>query len=148
MSSNIGERTRTHGMCRTPEYAAWSRIKLRCHNPSHPDYSDYGARGILMCDEWKHSFVAFYAYVGAKPKGTSIDRIDNARGYEPGNVQWATPLKQAQNTRNNLTIFAFGKSQCLAEWAREYSLCPETISYRLKQGIDPELAISRRPYES
>jgi hypothetical protein len=52
-----------------------------------------------MCPEWRTSFSAFIAHIGARPPGMSIDRIDNNRGYEPGNVRWASPLEQSQNSR-------------------------------------------------
>jgi hypothetical protein len=52
-----------------------------------------------MCPSWEHSFADFFAYVGPAPSGTTLDRIDNNKGYEPGNVRWATKTVQARNTR-------------------------------------------------
>lgn len=146
-NARIGNLNRTHSMARTPEYSAWNRMKRRCQNESCPDYPQYGARGITVCDEWINSFEAFYAHVGPKPKGYSIDRIDNSKGYCHGNVRWATPLEQARNTRSNKYITAFGRTQCLAKWAAESGLCAETIAHRMGRGLSPEVAISRRPYD-
>jgi hypothetical protein len=86
--------------CTTPEYSCWSQIKQRCLNPNDQDYPDYGARGIYVCEAWLHDFDAFYAHVGARPSGKhSLDRIDNDKGYEPGNVRWTEWNIQAINRR-------------------------------------------------
>lgn len=90
----------THGMRDTPEYAIWCAMKARCHNPNDRDFKYYGARGVRVCDTWRTSFEAFIADVGRRPDPTlSIERLDNAKGYEPGNVAWATKEAQARNRR-------------------------------------------------
>lgn len=88
-----------HGMTGTPEYRSWAHMKERCSNPSCADWHSYGGRGIRVCDEWRNSFEAFYAYLGPRPEGTSIDRIDVDGHYEPGNVRWADKWTQARNKR-------------------------------------------------
>lgn len=88
-----------HGMRRSPEYRAWIAAKVRCGNPRDRGYPNYGGRGITFCDEWLHDFPGFFAHAGPRLKGTTLDRIDNDRGYEPGNVRWATPKEQAANRR-------------------------------------------------
>lgn len=92
-----------HGMSHTPEYSAWRNMVGRCTPGSrryevHREY--YGDRGITVCDQWRASFVNFLADVGPRPSDQhSLDRIDNDKGYEPGNVRWATASEQAQNRR-------------------------------------------------
>lgn len=97
-SQKSGERRRSHGRTRTPEYRAWSQLIQRCTNPKNPRYSTYGARGISVCKRWLQ-FAHFLEDMGARPAADlSIDRVDNDRGYEPGNCRWATRSQQAQNT--------------------------------------------------
>jgi hypothetical protein len=71
----------------------------RCTSPKSPNYGYYGARGIAVCERWL-KFENFYADMGERPAGTSIDRINSDRNYEPGNCRWATRREQQQNSRN------------------------------------------------
>lgn len=90
----------THGNARadqTTEYRIWKGIIQRCTNPARPAWKYYGGRGITVCDRWRYSFENFFADMGPRPSGRSIDRIDNDGNYEPGNCRWATPQEQRAN---------------------------------------------------
>ncbi|MFB6955481.1 AP2 domain-containing protein [Streptomyces sp. NPDC056309] len=96
-------RSRTHGMRDSSEYAIWTSMKQRCLNPAHRRYENYGGRGITVCPRWQTSFEAFLADMGPRPsKDHTLDRLDNDRGYEPGNVAWRTYREQAANRRPQL----------------------------------------------
>tara|TARA_R110002126_G_scaffold60258_8_gene157098 strand:+ start:97 stop:618 length:522 start_codon:yes stop_codon:yes gene_type:complete len=85
---------------RTPEYIAWEAMKHRCSMAYHSPHL-YHDRGISVCPEWYVSFVSFLYYIGPHPGGRySLDRINNERGYEPGNVRWARWEVQSTNKRN------------------------------------------------
>lgn len=77
--------------------SSWTAMIGRC-KPSSRVYKYYGASGIAVCDRWL-TFSNFLADMGYRPEGLTIDRIDNSRGYEPGNCQWATMLEQSNNRR-------------------------------------------------
>jgi hypothetical protein len=85
---------------RSPEYQSWAAMWARCRatDPMDRRFRDYVARGITVCERWR-SFETFLADMGPRPAGTSIDRIDNDRGYEPGNCRWATDTQQNLNKR-------------------------------------------------
>lgn len=93
-----------HGFCgkgniHPTEYTSWREMKTRCYNKNNKSYKNYGARGIKVCDGWLNSFENFYIDMGPKPKGYSLDRINNDGDYEPSNCRWATALQQANNRR-------------------------------------------------
>lgn len=91
---------KTHGCAHNYLYNTFMTIIGRCENPKNQAYSRYGGRGITIYPAWRHDFLAFYNYVGERPsKEYSLDRIDNDKGYEPGNLRWATKREQALNTR-------------------------------------------------
>ncbi len=95
-----------HGLSKLPEYITWMSIKARCYNKNVWQFYRYGGRGIIVCDKWKHSFVAFYKDMGNKPfDRAEIDRIDNDGNYGPSNCRWVTPMENKRNTmRIKLTI--------------------------------------------
>ena len=86
----------SHGRAATGEYKSWHGMIDRCENSKHPKFARYGGRGIFACKRW-HVFENFFKDMGPRPKGTSIDRINNDGNYEPGNCKWSTPTEQNNN---------------------------------------------------
>lgn len=125
----------THGLSYTPEYRAWQTMRLRCLVPSNPAYSDYGGRGITVCERWKDSCANFVADMGRKPSGRhELDRIDNNKGYEPGNCRWATRTENDRNRRSNRHLTHEGVTRTLAEWCEIKCLPRDTVQKRLAAG--------------
>lgn len=137
-----------HG-CATPgkqtvEYKVWDAINQRCNNPNAQAYRNYGGRGIKLCPEWTGpgGFVKFLAHVGKRPSpDLSLDRIDNEKGYEPGNTRWVNRKTQTRNRRGNINIEIDGITRNLAEWAELYDLSYHCLWRRLRYGMNPKLAI-------
>lgn len=89
----------------TRGYTKWVSMKQRCSNKNHPGYVYYGGRGIKVCERWtcEDGFDNFIDDLGHPPDGLTLERIDNDKGYEPGNVRWATWAEQAKNKRKKGT---------------------------------------------
>jgi hypothetical protein len=97
-----------HGMYGTPTYWSWSSMKQRCYNTKASGYEYYGGAGIQVCERWKVDFKNFLADMGERPEGTTLDRIDSSKDYEPGNCRWAdhTTQRVNQKTRNSTSGYA------------------------------------------
>ena len=121
-----------HGQHNSKVYGVWEAMLDRCRNASHPSYPDYGGRGIVVCDEW-HRFEAFIRDMGERPANTSLDRIDNSRGYEPGNCRWADAKTQARNRRDNRFVVLNGESMCATDAARSLGVDPPSLWGRIRK---------------
>jgi hypothetical protein len=84
----------------TREYNSWTSMKTRCYNENYNGYVKYGLRGIKVCDRWINSFENFLNDMGPRPENTTLDRIDNNKGYEPSNCRWSTISVQNTNRRS------------------------------------------------
>lgn len=79
-------------------YSSYDCMKLRCLNPRAVGYKNYGGRGITICGRWRSSFHNFYADMGDRPPGMTLDRIDRDGNYEPSNCRWASYTTQRVNS--------------------------------------------------
>ena len=129
-----------HNMTGSPTFIIWVSMKQRCFNPNQSDYLCYGGRGITVCARWL-SFPNFLEDMGERPKGLSLDRIDNDGNYAPENCRWATRTEQANNMRSNCNITVNNKTHTIAEWESIQGFSKGVIGYRIRHGWTPKKAI-------
>lgn len=122
-----------HGLQKTPTYNSWASMIQRCTNPNNPNFKDYGARGVRVCDSWR-VFANFHLDMGLPPDRHTLERVNNSGNYEPGNCIWATRRTQSYNKRNNLILTVNGKTGCLAELAAHFGVRYMTAWKRLRRG--------------
>ena len=134
---------RTHGKRRSSEYAIWVNMIARCTKETRPDYARYGGRGIKVCERWR-AFENFYADMGPRPSPRhSLDRVDNDRNYEPGNVRWATATEQGRNQRSNRIVTYMGQPMTLSEACERAGLNEGTVRSRIdRYGWTAEAALT------
>lgn len=133
---------RTHGMTKTPEHRTWGSMIQRCENKKHQAFSNYGGRGIKVCQQWRDSFQQFFIDMGNRPKGTSLDRINVNGDYEPSNCRWATDIQQKNNRRDNRYIKWEGETYTLSNLAKKHGITYNILSKRLAAGWDIENALT------
>lgn len=116
----------------TPEYRAWSCMKVRCENRGHDSYPRYGGRGIVVCKRWRHDFLAFLADMGPRPSPVhSLDRKNNDGPYCKSNCRWATREQQMANRGDAVRLTFRGRTLSIAEWARELGILRNTLWRRI-----------------
>jgi hypothetical protein len=132
-NTDIQKFNRKHGMSGTRIFWVWDKMLSRCYKKNDKGYHNYGERGIYVCDRWKE-FENFYADMGDKPEGLTIERIDNDGPYSPENCRWATRQDQCNNLRKNLKVTHEGITKTLPQWARHYGISYHAIRQRYELG--------------
>lgn len=124
-----------------PLYTVWQGMRRRCLTPTYRQWSDYGGRGITICDRWE-SFETFVADMGERPRGYTLDRVDNDGPYSPENCRWASRKEQQLNRRNTIYVDVRGEAYRLQDLADISGHKPETIRARVDKGLSYEEVIS------
>ena len=119
---------------RTPTYGVWTSMKCRCLCKTHVQYSEYGGRGIKVCNRWQESYAAFVNDMGEAPPGMQIDRIDNDGNYERSNCRWATRVQQQRNKRSSRVITYKDESLSIHDWSERTGIPVSRLAYRLRLG--------------
>jgi hypothetical protein len=131
-----------HHQSRTPTHKSWTSMVKRCRNPT-PQYYD-----IKVCHRWRCSFLNFLDDMGERPGPEyTLDRIDNDKGYYPGNCRWATAKEQARNRRTNHLITYRGKTLPIAVWADHVGLKGKCLRSRINRGWPIEKALNIPKYK-
>lgn len=128
----------------TGTYRCWASMLARCQNPETLAFPRYGGRGITVCIRW-WLFDNFLSDMGERPVGLTLERLDNSKGYGPGNCAWRTPKQQARNTRQNRVMTVNGVTACMAELCEYFQINSETVRCRLKRGWDVNRAFLTPP---
>lgn len=131
-----------HGMCNTKLYWSWQTLRLRCDNPRHPKYKNYGGRGITYDKKWEifmgfmedmyESYQKHFEKYGRL--NTSLDRIDVNGNYCKENCRWATQKEQARNKQKHVYVTVFGESMQAKEVSEKYKIPYPTIMSRVYAG--------------
>lgn len=118
----------THRMTGTRIYRIWKSMRVRCNNPKHKSYKNYGGRGIKICPEW-NDFQTFYEWsmLHGYEDNLTIDRIDVNGNYEPKNCRWITKYDQNLNRRNTVTLLYQGKNYTPTELSNVMGISVYTI---------------------
>jgi hypothetical protein len=134
-------RFKTHGFGAHYLYGTWHHMHQRCKNPKTKQYSDYGGRGITVCERWNSIANFMEDMLPTHVKGLTLDRIDNDKGYSPENCKWSTHIEQRRNMRKNINITIEGRTQCLTAWCLELDVNYFMVNQRIRTGKDPVQAL-------
>jgi hypothetical protein len=143
-ASATGKKNKTHGFSRArpPEYLAWCNMRNRCTNPNNRVFPHYGGRGISVCKRWD-KFEAFFADMGKRPLGRTLERRDVNGDYTPSNCIWATQATQMRNTTRNRTISTPQGDMLMCDAALRYGISRSTIFFRIKRGWSEHDAVTK-----
>lgn len=128
-----------HGLYGTPAYISWYSMLTRCRNKNREEWKSYGGRGIKVCKRW-HKFENFYADMGPRPKGTTLDRIDVNGNYEPKNCRWANDHEQSRNKQTGLKLSEsdvldiFKSKKSTEELSAKFKISQSYV-YQIRQGL-------------
>lgn len=139
-----------HHMRRSRFYNIWSGIVTRCFNPKMDRYADYGGRGLTLAKRWVDfknfrddmldSYVNHVSLFGSHD--TTIERVNNDKGYSKQNCMWVTRKQQARNKRTSRLVTFKGETLCVAEWSERLNINYGTLISRLKRGWSVKRALT------
>lgn len=112
-------------------YWIWGAMIQRCENPNNKYFYNYGARNIVVCNEWRVSFKKFLSDVGIPKEGLTLERKNNNLGYFKENCYWASRHEQSMNRR----MFKSNKSGVKGIEFREYG------AYRVRARRNKKLVL-------
>jgi len=121
----------------------------RCTNPGHPSWSNYGARGVRVCERWLASWDNFYEDMGARPSGEHwLDRLDNDGDYRKDNCAWVHRKVNQRHKRTTRWLEFNGQRRSVAEWADVLGVSVKRIDSRLRYGWSVERTLTEESHGS
>lgn len=118
-----------------PEHHSWRSMKARCLRKTHHAYDRYGGAGITVCERWM-SFPNFLEDMGPRPENTTLDRIDNTKGYSKENCRWATWTQQQRNRKDNVKVTVGGIDfESVSAAAEHFGIKRKTMERRVRKGV-------------
>lgn len=131
-----------------PWYNSYRSMIDRCYRENSSNYKYYGARGIVVCDEW-HSIENFEEWVNRSNyfNGATIDRINSNGNYDPENCRWVTMREQGNNRRNSIRIEHNGEMHTIYEWSKITGINRSTLNNRYHRGDRGERLFEPRRYK-
>lgn len=100
-SKLVSPRMSKHGMYNTPTYRSWSKLCSRTRNKEYEEWHG----DVTVCERWDTfkggSFENFFADMGERPEGTTINRINGAKIYSKETCEWATLSVQSFDQKRN-----------------------------------------------
>lgn len=131
-----------HGRVQEGAYKSWANMRKRCLDPKSIQWKDYGGRGIKIHPSWE-SFEVFYADMGDRPEGMTLDREDTNGDYTKENCKWSTSTEQARNRTSSKLITYRGETKPLVEWCEQLDLPYHRTYSRLAKGLDYDSVFSK-----
>jgi hypothetical protein len=125
-----------------PLYQVWCNMRSRCRNPNNPYFHNYGGRGISVCPEWE-DYRTFERDMGPRPNGTTLDRIDNDKGYSKDNCRWSDWSSQCRNMRKTTYVTIEGQRYVAADLADIAGKSASTIVARANRGLPYDVVVSK-----
>lgn len=130
-----------HGGCGTLTYARWKSMMARCYNKRATNFKYYGAKGILVCEQW-HDYREFLRNMGECPSpDMTVERVDNELSYTPDNCIWMSKANQNKHRSHCVQLTHDGRTRNLTDWAKEVGISANSLAMRIRLGWDTERAL-------
>lgn len=128
-------------------FGVWCGMRQRCYDKNTKAYSAYGARGIVVCDEWL-SFKAFHkwALLNGYKENLTIDRIDNNGNYEPSNCRWITRIENAKNQRSCIYLTIDSTTDSISGWVKRLNICKPTLYRKFRKDREAMFLFIKNQY--
>lgn len=121
-----------HGYAGSRTYKSWHSMHQRVQGlGGHEIYVD---NKIAVCDTWSN-FDAFLQDMGERPQNTTLDRIDNTKGYFKENCRWTDQKTQINNRSNTVYVYVDNNILPASYAAKLMNIGISNLRHRIRSGI-------------